>query len=46
MKYLLNIITPENSFSLKLQELFKKYPTVDVNALGMKPNWEQEDLWK
>ncbi|ANH83330.1 CAAX protease [Niabella ginsenosidivorans] len=45
MRYLLNIIAPENSFSKKLQELLKKYPSVDPNALGFKPNWEGEALW-
>lgn len=45
MRYLLNIIAPENSLSGKLQELMKKYPSVDPNALGFKDNWEQEPLW-
>jgi len=38
MRYLINIIAPENSFSIKLQELLFKYPSVDPNALGMKTN--------
>lgn len=46
MKYLLNIIAPENSFSYKLKELLNKYPSVDPNALGLKPNWFDEPLWK
>jgi abortive infection bacteriophage resistance protein len=45
MKYLLNIIAPENSFSASLNDLFIKYPSVDQNALGMKPNWIDEPLW-
>ena len=45
MRYLVNIIAPENSFSVKLQELFNKYPSVDPNALGMKPGWTKESLW-
>lgn len=45
MKYLMNIIAPENTFSIKLQDLFKRYPSVDPNALGMKPEWTQEPLW-
>ncbi len=45
MKYLLNIIAPENSFSTSLNDLFIKYPSVDQNALGMKPNWIDEPLW-
>lgn len=46
MKYLLNIIKPDNQFSSRLQSLFEKYPNVDLNALGMKPNWHNEELWK
>ena len=46
MKYMLNIILPSNDFSIKLYALFKKYPNVDPNALGMKQNWQQEPLWK
>lgn len=45
MRYLINIIAPENSFSIKLQELLFKYPSVDPNALGMKTDWAKEPLW-
>ncbi len=45
MRYLVNIIAPENSFSVKLQELLAMYPSVDPNALGMKPDWTKELLW-
>lgn len=46
LRYLVNIIAPENSFSIKLQELIMKYPSVDPNALGLKPDWQNEPLWK
>jgi abortive infection bacteriophage resistance protein len=46
MKYLLNTIQPNNHFTLQLDALFTKYPNVDVNALGMKPNWQSEPLWQ
>ncbi|WKK79335.2 Abi family protein [Marivirga arenosa] len=46
MKYMVNIIAPENTFTKRLLNLFEKYPSVDPNALGMKENWEKEDLWK
>lgn len=46
MKYLLNVIQPDNNFTSKLEKLFEKYPNVDPNALGMKPNWQNEKLWK
>lgn len=46
MKYLINIIYTENDFTARLSALLQKYPSVDPNALGMKPNWEEEELWK
>ncbi|RYE18600.1 MAG: Abi family protein [Sphingobacteriaceae bacterium] len=46
MKYLINIIQPENHFTQSLLGLFKKYPSVDPNAVGMKPEWFNELLWK
>lgn len=46
MKYLLNVIQPENNFTVRLSGLFEKYPSVDQNALGMKENWKEEELWK
>ncbi|MDO4764281.1 MAG: hypothetical protein Q4A00_07885 [Flavobacteriaceae bacterium] len=46
MKYLLNIIHPNNNFTQQLANLFVKFPNVDKNALGMKPNWENEPLWE
>ncbi|WP_282079593.1 Abi family protein [Aquimarina algiphila] len=46
MKYLLNTVQPGNTFTNKLDTLFQKYPNVDPDALGMKPNWQNEPLWK
>lgn len=46
MKYLLNTIHPKNNFTNRLNKLFIKYPNVDQKALGMKPNWIEEPLWK
>ncbi len=46
MKYLLDVIQPENRFTLKLSGLLTKYPSVDPNALGLKANWQNEPLWK
>lgn len=45
MKYMLNTIKP-NDFTERLELLFKKYPNVDPNALGMTKNWQNEKLWK
>ncbi|MFC7443617.1 Abi family protein [Mesoflavibacter profundi] len=46
MRYMLNAILPKNEFGNKLNSLLLKYPNVDPNALGMKPNWQDEPLWK
>lgn len=46
MKYLLNVIKPNNRFTEKLLSLFERFPNVDPEALGMKPNWNNEPLWK
>ncbi len=45
MRYMLNTIIPKNDFSIKLNNLLAQYPSVDPNALGMKPNWQDEPLW-
>lgn len=45
MRYLLNVVVPENTFNVRLKELIDKYPNVDPNALGLKPDWEKEPLW-
>ncbi len=46
MRYLLNIIAPGNVFHIKLDSLMERYPSVDPEALGFKPNWQNEALWK
>ena len=46
MRYLLNIISPVNTFATNLKALIKKYPSVDPNAIGLKPNWDEEALWE
>ena len=45
IRYMLNIIAPENSFAHKIKELLIKYPSVDPNALGFKADWRNEALW-
>lgn len=45
LKYMLNIIQPENKFTERLNNLFETYKNVDPDALGMKENWQQEALW-
>lgn len=46
MKYLLDRIEPENTFTVRLDSLLSRYTGVDPNALGMKTDWQKENLWK
>lgn len=46
IKYLLFTISPNNSFKSKLLELFSKYPSVDIRAIGFPINWELDLVWK
>lgn len=46
MRYLLNIIAPENNFNNRLEHLLSRYPNVDLNALGIQPDWTEQPLWK
>jgi abortive infection bacteriophage resistance protein len=45
IKYLLNVVQPDNNLTAVLTNLFDKYTSVDPNALGMKPEWWLEPLW-
>jgi len=45
LKYLLDIVSPGHHYQIKLAELFTKYPSVDLTALGFSPQWHQEPLW-
>lgn len=45
MKYLLDVISPGHHFTPKLSELFNKFPSVDLKALGFPVNWQEEPLW-
>ncbi len=46
IKYLLDRVSPQNRLSEKLKALFIRYPNIDPNALGMKPDWQNEPLWQ
>ncbi len=46
IKYFLDIISPKNDMSSKLQSLLSEYPTIDINAMGFSMSWEQEALWQ
>lgn len=44
--YLLNAIDSQNTFSNDLKRLLKKYPSIDVAAMGFPKGWKKEPLWK
>lgn len=46
IKYILNVVQPQNNLTIQLTCLFEKYPSVDPKALGMKNGWHNEALWK
>ncbi|MDO4461032.1 MAG: Abi family protein [Bacteroidia bacterium] len=46
IKYLLNIISPNNDMLAKLRWLFHDFPEVDLAAMGFPQNWEMEPLWR
>ncbi|SDE49542.1 Abi family protein [Cellulophaga baltica] len=45
VQYLLNIINPKNNFKENLDELFDKYPNIDLKAMDYTSNWREETLW-
>ena len=45
MKYMLDVISPGHHFTPKLADLLKRYPSVDLNALGFPSTWNNEPLW-
>ncbi len=46
IKYFINIISPDNKMTLKLQNLLKVFPEIDPAAMGFPKDWEQESLWR
>ena len=45
VKYFINIISPNNDMTEKLQTLLSDYPNVDPFAMGFPVGWTQEPLW-
>ena len=43
--YLLDIITPHNSFRKKVRGLMAKYDTVDITAMGFPDDWLSDTFW-
>lgn len=45
IKYFLDIISPDNDMLDKMNDLFAKFPEIDMAALGFPVAWEREPLW-
>ena len=45
IQYLLHIVNPSTSFSLRLQALLKEFPQIDIAAMGFPEKWCEETLW-
>jgi abortive infection bacteriophage resistance protein len=46
IKYLLFTVSPNNTFTEKLESLLAQYPTIDSKAMGFPANWQTEPLWQ
>jgi abortive infection bacteriophage resistance protein len=46
MLYLLQSIDAKHQFIFRLKVLLRKYPNIDVTAMGFPSDWESEPLWK
>ena len=46
IKYLLDVVNPDNDMLAKLRWLFVDYPEIDLAAMGFPKGWEMEPLWK
>ena len=45
IKYFLFTVSPNNTFTQKLNSLLAEFPTIDVRAMGFPANWQAEPLW-
>ena len=45
IKYFIDSISPLNEMKQELTYLLKKYPTIDIAAMGFPPIWQKEPLW-
>lgn len=46
IKYLLNVIEPDNNFTSQINWLLVEYPNINKHAMDIPDNWEMEPLWK
>lgn len=45
IKYFLNIISPHNDMTQKVETLLSEYPNIDIAAMGFTVDWNKEPLW-
>lgn len=45
ISYMLNSIIRDNSFVSDFKNLLKKYPNIEISAMGIPSGWENEPLW-
>lgn len=46
IKYMLDVIEPNNDMLTRLRWLFVDYPQIDPHAMGFPDSWELEPLWR
>ena len=46
IKYLLDVVNPNNDMHAKLRWLFVDFPEIDLAAMGFPKGWEMEPIWK
>ena len=46
IKYLLDVVSPNNDLLAKLRWLFVDFPEIDLAAMGFPKGWEMEPLWQ
>ncbi len=44
--YILHIISPGNTFNIRLKELMQSCSLIDEKEMGFTINWEQEKIWQ
>lgn len=46
IRYIMNLIEPNNSVLRDIKQLFALYPNIPLRAIGFPDSWEQESLWQ
>ncbi|WP_339753237.1 Abi family protein [Algoriphagus aquimarinus] len=44
--YLLERVSPNNSYSMKIKKLLNDFPEIPLHYMGFPDNWDREDVWK